>query len=145
MPCIRKSKEADLFIEQQRIKGNNLNQLGESITREVPTQPPQPPQPPQQPLQPLQQPPPQQPRQPVSQPASQQPAYDLTSRESRQTDEFAGEDVINSDLDDSDDDGATEGEDTQNIILCLYDKVMFRLFTFITVYPSFIGSFPIHS
>ncbi|KAG9302913.1 hypothetical protein G9A89_022330 [Geosiphon pyriformis] len=38
--------------------------------------------------------------------------------------DFLDDDIINSDLDDSDEEDANaEGEDTQNIVLCLYDKV----------------------
>ncbi|CAG8559434.1 5287_t:CDS:2 [Racocetra fulgida] len=56
-------------------------------------------------------------------PPPQQLAYDSSRKETRRNESYGEEDDINSDLDDSDDDGNTEGEETQNIILCLYDKV----------------------
>lgn len=56
-------------------------------------------------------------------PPPQQSAYDSSRKETRSNELYGEEDDINSDLDDSDDDGNTESEETQNIILCLYDKV----------------------
>jgi len=53
---------------------------------------------------------------PLNEPAAKR--RKLVSRESLDDDE------INSDLDDTDEeDGNAEGEETQNIILCMYDKV----------------------
>ncbi|RIB17082.1 transcription factor IIA, alpha/beta subunit-domain-containing protein [Gigaspora rosea] len=56
-------------------------------------------------------------------PPPQHSAYDSSRKETRRNELYGEEDDINSDLDDSDDEGNTEGEETQNIILCLYDKV----------------------
>jgi len=52
------------------------------------------------------------------------PATVLPSGRRRHGSRNGNDDDINSDLDDSEDEeGAGEGEESQNIILCLYDKV----------------------
>jgi len=52
------------------------------------------------------------------------PATVLPSGRRRHGSRNGNDDDINSDLDDSeDDDGTADGEESQNIILCLYDKV----------------------